>query len=429
MEETLERMIGTLRANGTRAARYERYYDGRHDLRFATDKFANTFGELFREFALNLCPVVCDALRDKLRITGFSVESGEVKNTEQATRHIWQRARMNAVADQIHKEALKTGDAYAIVWPNERGKSQVIAQNSANIAVEYSQDEPNEMISAIKWWIDENKYARANMFYKDRIERYISRSKTEGYLPAAKDLVAVSDGVTPNPFGVVPVFHFANNPDIGGRGRSELDPVIPIQDGLNKSSLDMLVAMEFAAFRQRWATGIEVEYNAEGKPIAPFTTGVDSLWIAGDSSARFGDFEAAKLDQFLKVKDSFRADIASVSATPLHYFLQDATSFPSGESLRQASSRFTAKVRSRQALFGGVWADLMAFALRIEGFANVSLATQWEDPSPLSEREMLENLVLKRQLGLGRTDALIEAGYGVDDVKQMTNSKEENEDR
>ncbi|HMT06700.1 MAG TPA: phage portal protein [Pyrinomonadaceae bacterium] len=429
MEENLERLINALRTNGTRAARYERYYDGRHDLRFATDKFANTFGELFREFALNLCPVVCDAVRDKLRITGFSVESGEVESTEQMTRHIWQRARMNAVANQIHKEALKTGDAYAIVWPNDRGKAHVFAQNSANIAVEYSLDEPNQMISAMKWWIDENKYARANMFYADRIERYISRSKVEGYLPAAKDLIAISDGVTANPFGIVPVFHFANNADIGGRGRSELDPVIPIQDGLNKSSLDMLVAMEFAAFRQRWATGIEVEYNADGKPIAPFTTGVDSLWVAGDSTARFGDFAAAELEQFLKVKDSFRADIASVSATPLHYFLQDATSFPSGESLRQASSRFTAKVRDRQAAFGEVWADVMAFALRVDGYETATIVTQWEDPSPMSEREMLENLVLKRQLGLGPEDALIEAGYGAGDVKQMTNDKEENEDR
>ncbi len=422
MEENIERMISTLRSNGARVARYERYYDGRHDLRFATDKFANTFGELFREFALNLCPVVCDAIRDKLRITGFSVESGEVAKAELSTRRIWQRARMNAVANQIHKESLKTGDAYAIVWPNERGEANVFPQNSGNIAVEYSPDEPNKIISAMKWWIDENKYARANMFFADRIERYVSRSITEGYLPAAKDLVAISDGVTPNPFGVVPVFHFANNPDIGGRGRSELDPVIPIQDGLNKSSLDMLVAMEFAAFRQRWATGIEVEYDANGKSITPFTTGVDSLWVAGDSAAKFGDFEAARLDQFLKVKDSFRADIASVSATPLHYFLQDATSFPSGESLRQASARFTAKVRDRQTAFGEAWAELMAFALRVEGHADVSLITQWEDAAPLSDRETLENLLLKKKLGLTNAEALTEAGYGTAEAKEMTST-------
>jgi len=420
MEETLERLLKRLRDNGVRAAKYERYYDGRHDLRFATDKFANTFGELFREFALNLCPVVCDAIRDKLRISGFSAERSNANDIDLLTREIGLRARLHTVANQVHTEALKTGDGYAIVWPDPRGKAQIFAQNAANIAVEYSRDEPGLIVAAIKWWIDENKYARANMFFADRIERYVSRSKTEGYLPAIKDLVAVADGVTPNPFGVVPVFHFANNADIGGNGRSELEAVIPIQDGLNKSSLDMLVAMEFAAFRQRWATGIEVEYNAEGKPITPFTTGVDSLWIAGDSSAKFGDFEAARLDQFLKVKDSFRADIASVSATPLHYFLQEANNFPSGESLRQASARFTAKVRDRQTAFGEVWAAAMTFALTIEGHPGVSLITQWEDAAPLSERESLENLLIKKQLGISNKEALAEAGYGLADAEEMT---------
>ncbi|MBL8180252.1 MAG: phage portal protein [Blastocatellia bacterium] len=419
MEETLERLLARLRENGVRAAKYERYYDGRHDLRFATEKFANTFGELFREFALNLCPVVCDAIRDKLRITGFSAERSETGDIDASTRSVAIRTRLHTVANQVHKEALKTGDGYAIVWPDSRGHARIYAQNASNIAVEYAQDEPGRIIAAIKWWIDENKYARANMFFDDRIERYVSRSKTEGYLPAMKDLVAVADGVTPNPFGVVPVFHFANNADIGGRGRSELEAVIPIQDGLNKSSLDMLVAMEFAAFRQRWATGIEVEYSADGKAITPFTTGIDSLWIAGDSAAKFGDFEAARLDQFLKVKDSFRADIASVSATPLHYFLQEANNFPSGESLRQASARFTAKVRDRQTAFGEVWAEVMAFALRAEGRGDASLITQWEDPAPLSEREKLKNLLLKKQLGIDDQGALTEAGYGASDAEEM----------
>jgi hypothetical protein len=50
-------------------------YNGDHDLAFATEKFANTFGSLFREFALNLCPAVCDAIGDKLKIEGFSAFS------------------------------------------------------------------------------------------------------------------------------------------------------------------------------------------------------------------------------------------------------------------------------------------------------------------------------------------------------------------
>ncbi len=226
--------------------------------------------------------------------------------------------------------------------------------------------------------------------------------------------------MVPNPFGVVPVFHFANNSDIGRPGRSELDAAIPVQDGLNKSVLDMLVAMEFSAYRQRWAAGIEIKYDADGKPVAPFTAGVDHLWIADNPNARFGDFEAAQLDQFLKVKDSFRVDIASVTGTPLHYLLQNSGGFPSGESLRKSETRFLAKVRDRQASFGQVWADVMAFALQIEGRGpDIRLITEWEDPAPMSDREFSENILLKKQIGLPVEQALLEAGYGEEDVKGM----------
>jgi len=121
----------------------------------------------------------------------------------------------------------------------------------------------------------------------------------------------------------------------------------------------------------------------------------------------------------LKVKDSFRVDIASVTGTPLHYFLQTAGDFPSGASLKKAETRFLAKVRDRQESFGQVWADAMSFALRIEGRDRVRLITDWEDPAPMSEREVLENLLLKKQLGLSAEQALVEAGYGVEDVKKM----------
>jgi hypothetical protein len=143
-------------------------------------------------------------------------------------------------------------------------------------------------------------------------------------------------------------FHFANNASIGTFGRSELENAIPIQDGMNKSVLDMLVAMEFASFRQRWVAGIEVDYDTEGNVVAPFKNGIENLWISGNEGARFGDFETVDLEQFLKVKDGFRIDIASVTGTPLYYLLPHGRGFASGEAMRKAESRFIAKVRDRQ---------------------------------------------------------------------------------
>src|SRR5436190_23738752 len=75
MKSDLETAIANLRAAALRYEKPERYYRGDHDLAFATEKFQSTFGSLFREFALNLCPSICDAVRDKLKITGFSAQN------------------------------------------------------------------------------------------------------------------------------------------------------------------------------------------------------------------------------------------------------------------------------------------------------------------------------------------------------------------
>ena len=451
MNKDIEKTLVDFRVAAGRYARTERYYDGNHDLAFATEKFRNAFGTLFREFALNLCPVICDAVRDKLRVTGFSPENGNAGEQSAATRRIWQMNRMAKRAGEIHKEALKNGDAYAIVWPNARGEAVIYPNKAANVSVVYDDDTPGRIALAAKYWRTADKRIRLNLFYPDRIQKYISRNETEGTLPDAGGFqpfgdagnvgrrdagtssdvrgsipasqrlaLSASDSVIPNPYGVVPVFHFANNSDIGMPGRSELDSALPVQDGLNKSVLDMLVAMEFSAYRQRWAAGIEYEIDSNGKIVAPFQSGLDQLWITENANARFGDFEDAHLEQFLKVKDSFRVDIASVTGTPLHYLMQNTDGFPSGESLRKSETRFVAKVRDRQDSFGQVWADLMAFALMVEGQGrNIRLLTEWEDPSPMSEREMLENILLKKQIGLSTELALIEAGYGEADVKRM----------
>src|SRR6478672_103157 len=77
----LELAIQNLRANAQRYDKPERYYRGDHDLSFATEKFENAFGSLFRQFALNLCPAIIDAVRDKLKIEGFSVANTGGKAT------------------------------------------------------------------------------------------------------------------------------------------------------------------------------------------------------------------------------------------------------------------------------------------------------------------------------------------------------------
>lgn len=403
--------------------KFTNYYKGEHPLNFATDKFRNAFGCLFQEFADNLCPAVADALCDKLAVTNFAVEEGDEAAIAEAWK-IWKQNRMDKRAGEVHLEAVKTGDAYVIVWQNERGEPVIYPNKAALCTVRYDRENPGAVLWGAKLWQDESKKYCLNLYFPDRIEKYITASTIETGFPITENLFQIREVPNEsfplkNPYGVVPVFHFANNAGVGEFGSSELRDAVPIQNALNKSICDMMVGGEFVALPQRWATGLEIEFDENDRPKVPFTPGVERIWTSDNNETKFGQFDAASLEQFLKVQDSFRVEIARVTGTPLHYFSLQTGNVPSGEALKTLEKRFSAKVTDRQTAFGNVWENVVALCLKIKNQSSAMLSCQWQDAVQTSEKELWEILLLKQQSGVPEEQIWAEAGYGEEDIKRF----------
>lgn len=399
------------------------YYGGRHKLSFATEKFRTAFGSILSAFADNLCPSVSDALADRLRVIGFSADGGDEAAADAAWA-IWTRNHMSRRSGEVHIDATTTGDGYVIVWPDADGKSTIYPNEATVMTVKYDFEAPGVITWAAKLWQMDDGRLRLNMYYSDRVEKYATDGKTDGVPEdSGKFKPFETDGESwpmVNPWGQVPVFHFANNGKIGGFGTSELRDVIPLQDALNKSVLDMMVAMEYVALPQRWATGLEIDIDeATGKPKPGFTPGADRVWAVGAPDARFGEFGAANLVQLLDVQDRFRAEIARVSGTPMHYLMLQTGAWPSGAAMQTAEARFLSKVTDRQDAFANVWEAVLEFALKIEGMADTSLSVLWKDPTPHNEKEMAEVALLKMQAGVSPQQAQRELGYSPQQIEQM----------
>lgn len=423
-QDIIKSALKKLSARSANYRKYAEYYSGKHNLCFASERFRNAFGDLFRKFADNLMPAVIDAVKDKLQVTGFVVEEGD--DLADRAWEIWQRNRMHRQASEVHLESLRSGDAYVIVWPDAKGNARIHPQKAQLCSVTFDEEEPGKIVSAVKVWLTGALRVRLNLYFPDRIEKYITKNTYPNGLPdgpAAFEEFHAPGEAWPlvNPFDVVPVFHFANNASVGEPGHSELVNVIPLQDALNKAVLDKMVAMEFGAFPQRYAIGLEVDTDpVTNKPVAPWT-GVERFLTIGSPDAKFGQFESGDLSQFLAVQDSFRAEIARVSGTPMHYLMLGSGDFPSGEAMKTAEARFLAKVRDRQTSFGGEWENVMALALRMEDAGNedLQLFVQWSDPAPASQKEQLDSLTVKQGLGVSETQLLTEAGYGMADIARM----------
>lgn len=424
----LQAAVRQLAAAAPRYRTFTRYYAGDHDLAFATEKWQNAFGRLFTKLADNLCPAVVDAVADRLELTGFGVEAGP-DDLAAAAWDLWQANRMDVRAGRVHQEALRCGDAYVLVWPGGDGRPRFWPQRAEQVTVRYDEEDPGTLLWAAKTWVTAEKRTRLNLYYPDRIEKWIAGRNDLTTLAVSSASFAPYEAPgepwpLPNPWDAVPLFPFANNAGEGEPGRSELHDAKPIQDALNKTLADMLAAMEFVALPQRWATGLEVEFDeATGKPKVPFTPGVERIWAVASEEVRFGEFAAANLAQFLQVAGDFRLEIARVTNTPPH-FVALITDPPSGEALKTLEARFVKKVRDRQATFGNAWEDALSLALRMAGLGEGRLRSEWKDPAPKGEKEQAETVLLKQQAGISRRQALAELGYADQDIEKMLGERE-----
>lgn len=396
---------------------YRDYYDGKQPIEFAGEKLQGAFGDHLAELTCNRVAPAIDAVADRLYIQGFTSASG-AKNTK--AEEIWQRNDMDRGHGELHIEALSAGDGYLLVWPDADGQAKMYVQRAEWIAVDFDLEQPGELRVAGKAWRQADKRWRLNLYYRYRLEKYLTRDATEGAdVPTDTELfdrfAEPGDVVWPIPYdaawaGTVPVFHFATNGRTGEYGKSEVAALISLQDRLNMTLANLAVAEEFQSYRQRWATGVQLTLNPKtGEPISPFTAGAGQLWAVHDANVKFGDFEASDLEMFGKAAEGHEIRIARTARIPLYHLLQ--TGAPeSGEGLKTAEEPFVKKVIDRMRAFGPVWEAAMGHALKIEG-ANADVRVNWARAETRNEREFWELAAVKREMGVSPQQILREYGY------------------
>jgi hypothetical protein len=406
---------------------YKKYYDGDHPLAFATRKFRSTFWGIFSQFADNLCASVVDVQSERLEMVGFTASDATTAmdeatgvvtvsdKTGDAAWNLWEDEDLHLVADEVHKDALQYGDGFTItetdgsVWPQE----------PQQMAVRYSEERPGEIEVAAKIWKDPGTgYMLLNLYYPQRMISYSTTRKPQqdGAISAKMFQLITQEVLT-----AMPVSHFPNRA-YSCYGRSELKPVLPLQDALNKSIIDMLVSSEYQAFRQRWITGQDVQLDENGRPKAfAAAHGPGEFLAIPDAEATVGEFGQADLRPLQEVVNDFRGEVARVSGIPLHYFFVSGQTAPSGESLKTSELRFTRKGKRQQRCFGKGWENAVLAALVVtdEATPSVDLNAVWDPITTRSESEQLDVLVKKQALGVPNSQLQKEAGYDPDQIRQF----------
>ena len=427
-----------------RAATYsllESYYKGEQDLPIDPTELRSRFGQTFADFRDNLAKPIIEAAEGRVRIQQFGAGDGLAEDAQR----IYEANNGMVESTWMHKESMIKGDGFAIVLPQEDDSAGIWPQVSENMALLMNDVYPRKKDAALKWWATvmeddngkERTYIRANIYFEDRIERYITARETSILEPdLAKYLTYSTDEVpwsTPHEVGEVPVFAFQPNYSLSdGAGVSDLWDAMALIDFINKSFLDMAVASEFTSAPQRWATGVEIPLDPKtGEPKSLYKAGGDTVWTASNDAAKFGQFAAGNLAGFRQSIDTLVEHLAVVSRTPLYYLLAQSN-WPSGEMLRSIEAALRQRVQDHQDAFTLTWHDIMRAALRLEGI-EVSdddldeITPVWLPPNaPFATREHLEELKVHAEV-LGVPEEMLwrKAGYTAQEIEEMKAMREE----
>lgn len=393
-------------------------YDGSHRFPTAsTSKYAESYVDLMRAARTPWGRMIVDTTSERLQVQGFQVG-------DEASAPLWDRfvsTRMAQQQRQVHREALATGVGYASVWEDSSGLPTIAQESTLTISHE---NEPgtDRVAAAIKVWPDTvGSVWRCDVYLPSSVTSYEAKYVSGVELP--RGAIWTETRVVAHDRGRVPIIPFVTRKNWMGEGRSELADLVPLFDRFELITADMIVASSYGAFRQRWATGMEIPVDPEtNEEVEPFRLAVDRLWISEGEDTRFGAFDATDLTPFIRAKDAVVAEIAAVSRVPAAYFVQsELANPPSAQALEAAEVNLISKIKERQSNYGDSWEEVASQSLQLfeGGAVDGIINTDWKDPRTRSESQTMDAALKLQQLGVPFTEVAKFIGYSPTDISRM----------
>jgi hypothetical protein len=155
-----------------------------------------------------------------------------------------------------------------------------------------------------------------------------------------------------------PVVRFLYETDLDGEDdcTGEIEPLIPIQDQINFDTFNLMISTQFAAFRQRWVTGM-APVDEVGDEAAPFRPGVDRVWSSDDTETRFGEFGETALMPYSSVREDGIRHMSTISQVPPYHLLGQVANM-SAEALAAARDGLDRKIQELQASMTDPWRNV-----------------------------------------------------------------------
>lgn len=414
IEQLRDHLLTGLDERARRVQTLEAYYTGDHPQPKPPGKLdpaafreaVAAWRSLTRLGVTNWVKLVADAPANRIAVTGFRF--GDATSGDDDAWRIWQRNHLDADQALVHDNALQTGQSAVLVWADADGEPLITCEHSSQVIVCYEPGSRRLRRAALKRWQGDDGRIYCTLYTPQAIYKFRTTSTRPGYEPRE---VLGEVWPLPNTLGVVPVVEFRANPSLRpspfGGGTAEFEPVLPIQDRINKTVFDRMVTAESQAFRQRWAIGWDPPRDPETglpDPAKTLKASQSLLWgLAGDpSEVKVGEFSQADFTGFLKAVESDVQAMAAISETPPYYLLGGMENI-AAEGIIASEAGLIAKTYKHLDQFGESWEEVLSLALRVKGDARAddpSTRVLWRDVEQRTWAQTMDALVKMQALGV-----------------------------
>ncbi|UIW13487.1 portal protein [Arthrobacter phage Lizalica] len=368
-----------------RLGKVKRYLAGDHDLPYMPRGAKAEYKHLAERAITNWTPLLSDTYAKGLFVDGYR----PAKAADNAVPWTyWQDNGLDARQTIAHRGALDYGASYTLILPGTLQERRI------------PRIRPLNPLRSAAWYRDEDdefpeiglRRVGKTMDGAELIELYDRQSVYTFAKPKDNENWILSR-VEDHGLGYTPFVRFRERLD--GEAQGIIRPLLTLQDRVNEIVFSTLIALQYAAFRQRWATGLVIPEDEDGNPIEPFQSAVDRLWISDSTEAHFGDFAQTETSGHLAAYESTVRTLAAVAQISPNILTGDLVNL-SADALAQMEASTQRKMGEYETLFGESWESAFRLAALAAGDSAAAIDTsaqvRWRDTEARSLSQTVDAL-------------------------------------
>lgn len=388
-----------------RLGRTARYLVGKQDLPYAPRGARNEFYSMARKSITNWLPLISDTFSKGLFVDGYR----PARSADNATPWAyWQANGLDGRQTIAHRGALEFGTSYVLVLP---GSPAPLMRPLSPLRTSALYDDVDADFPTY------GLITRGSTLGGDRLFDVLDDTSVHHYrVPKNSDFPRL-DGSDAHGLGVTPMVRFRERLD--GDAVGIIAPITVLQDRINEATFSLMIALQYASFRQRWATGIAIPVDEEtDKPVEPFEAAVNRLWTSDSTDTKFGDFAQTDVSGHLRTYDQAVRTLSAIAQTPPDVLMGEMNNL-SADALAATRDATQRKIGEYETVFGESWEQAFRLASLAAGDTESALDTsaevRWRDTEARSLAATVDALGKMAQMLSVPVEGLWERIPGVTD--------------